>query len=166
MAKKVFITGVAGFIGFHLTSRLLHDGYDVYGIDNMNSYYDVDLKKSRLEILRRQNLKTSGNFEFAVLDLAEKEKLKKFFGSCERFDSVVNLVAQAGVRYSISNPSAHIESNVIGFNNLLEIITIKNTRHLIFASSSSVYGKILKTFNAPDLLIIQLALCSFKNLMK
>ena len=77
MAKKVFITGVAGFIGFHLTSRLLHDGYDVYGIDNMNSYYDVDLKKSRLEILRRQNLKTSGNFEFAVLDLVEKEKIKK-----------------------------------------------------------------------------------------
>ncbi len=151
MAKKVFITGVAGFIGFHLTSRLLQDGYDIYGIDNMNSYYDVELKKSRIEILRRQNLQTSGNFEFEVLDLVEKEKLKKFFCACGRFDNVINLAAQAGVRYSISNPSAYIESNVIGFNNLLEIITIKNTRHLIFASSSSVYGKNSKIpFNEMD----------------
>ncbi|MGG6269337.1 NAD-dependent epimerase [Leptolyngbya sp. AN03gr2] len=131
---KVLVTGAAGFIGFHLTQRLLSDGYQVYGIDNLNDYYDVNLKYARLE-----RLKQHSNFSFQQLDLVDRENLLQLFQD-HCFDYVVNLAAQAGVRYSLQNPHAYIDSNVTGFVNLLEGCRNSDIQHLIFASSSSVYG--------------------------
>ncbi len=132
--KPVLITGVAGFIGFHLAKRLLKDGFTVVGIDNMNSYYDVKLKEARLE-----ELKPFENFSFFKTDLADASGLGEIFKNNE-FDVVVNMAAQAGVRYSLENPGSYVSSNLTGFVNLLECCRHCRVKHLVFASSSSVYG--------------------------
>ena len=132
--KKILITGAAGFIGYHLSQRLLSQGIEVYGIDNMNDYYDVGLKKMRLSKLQQNE-----NFSFTEGDIADKEKVEGIFKSF-RPDTVMNLAAQAGVRYSITNPDSYIKSNVIGFYNILECCRHYPVDHLVFASSSSVYG--------------------------
>ncbi len=132
---KVLITGCAGFIGYHATLNFCNQKKNkVFGIDNINSYYDVSLKKSRL-----QNLKKLNNFYFTKLDLTQKKKLDNYFKK-NNFDKVIHLAAQAGVRYSIKNPDAHVNSNIIGYSNLLEVCKNHNIKHLVFASSSSVYG--------------------------
>lgn len=134
---KVLVTGAAGFIGFHLSLQLLERGDTVIGIDNMNDYYSVALKEARLkEITSSVN---SHNFTFIKLDLADREGMTKLFEE-EKFDKVVNLAAQAGVRYSIENPHAYIDSNIVGFTNILEGCRHNNVKHLVYASSSSVYG--------------------------
>ncbi len=131
----ILITGAAGFIGFHLAIRLLEKGERVYGIDNLNDYYDPDLKQSRLELLN-----ASDNFRFEKLDLEDKAGIDDLF-SKEKFQCVINLAAQAGVRYSLVNPYAYLESNLHGFLNILEACRHSQVGHLIYASSSSVYGK-------------------------
>ncbi|MGI6227652.1 MAG: NAD-dependent epimerase/dehydratase family protein, partial [Peptococcales bacterium] len=132
--KKIFITGGAGFIGFHLSKRLLGQGLKLVGFDNLNDYYDVDLKQSRLDIM-----KGFENYSFIKGDLADKAAIDNIFREYN-FDIVVNLAAQAGVRYSIENPDAYIQSNIIGFFNILEACRRNNVEHLVYASSSSVYG--------------------------
>lgn len=131
---KILVTGVAGFIGYHLAERLLVEGINVYGIDNLNNYYDVSLKKDRLAQLQART-----GFEFQLLDLFERQGIDSLF-QAEKFDCVVNLAAQAGVRYSIENPFAYVDSNLVGFVNLLEACRYHQIKHLVFASSSSVYG--------------------------
>ena len=131
---KVLVTGAAGFIGFHLAKRLSDDGYSVTGIDNLSPYYDVNLKSARLEILKKAD-----NFGFYQTDLAERKSLENLFNSTQ-FDVVVNLAAQAGVRYSLKNPHAYVDSNLVGFTNVLECCRHSHVKHLVFASSSSVYG--------------------------
>lgn len=147
--NKILITGAAGFIGFHLCKRLLEMDYEVVGIDNLNSYYDVTLKLDRLRNLGvvtdfTSNLKlkstTHKKFSFIKLGLENREELFELFEQ-EKFDQVVNLAAQAGVRYSIDNPFAYVESNIIGFINILEACRKFNVDKLLYASSSSVYGK-------------------------
>ncbi|WP_276367330.1 NAD-dependent epimerase [Chryseolinea sp. H1M3-3] len=130
----VLITGAAGFIGFHLSQKLCDEGYTVLGIDNLNDYYDVTLKESRLRILR-----TLQGFEFKKCDLTDYAGLDNLFRQ-NAVTYVVNLAAQAGVRYSLTNPHAYLESNLRGFLNILEVCRHHNTKHLIYASSSSVYG--------------------------
>lgn len=132
--KKILITGAAGFIGFHLARELLRRGEQVVGIDNLNDYYDVNLKKARLS-----HLKPFEHFAFEKIDLADRPKMESLFWDRE-FDAVVNLAAQAGVRYSLQNPHAYIESNLVGFANVLEGCRHSRAKHLVFASSSSVYG--------------------------
>ena len=132
--NRVLITGAAGFIGFHLSMRLLKDGCHVAGIDNLNSYYDVKLKEARLE-----KLTSFENFSFYKMDISDKKSLEEIFNS-KKYDVVVNLAAQAGVRYSIENPHAYVDSNIVGFVNLLESCRHNDVKHLVFASSSSVYG--------------------------
>jgi len=132
--NNVLITGAAGFIGYHLSKRLLENGCSVTGIDNLNPYYDVNLKKARLEKLR-----SFDNFSFHELDLSRGEELNKVFENTS-FDIVVNLAAQAGVRYSLKNPKAYVNANLVGFCNVLEGCRHHNVKHLVFASSSSVYG--------------------------
>jgi len=134
MPEKILITGAAGFIGFHLSKRLMQEGYLVTGLDNMNDYYDVNLKQARLDILLKYE-----NFDFEKIDLIERDKIKSLFKS-QRFDYAVNLAAQAGVRYSLINPYAYIDSNISGFLNILEACRQNPVKHLVFASSSSVYG--------------------------
>ncbi|MEH1968345.1 MULTISPECIES: NAD-dependent epimerase [unclassified Nostoc] len=136
---KVLVTGAAGFIGFHLSQRLLTRGDEVVGLDNLNDYYDVLLKKDRLAQLE-ENL----GFSFYRLDLADSVTIAKLFAE-QRFDVVVNLAAQAGVRYSIKNPHAYVDSNLVGFINILEGCRHSGVQHLVFASSSSVYGANTKT---------------------
>jgi UDP-glucuronate 4-epimerase len=131
---NILITGAAGFIGFHLTKRLCSVGYNVIGIDNLNDYYDVQLKKDRLSILQE-----SEKFQFHKIDLNDVDGLKNIFEET-KFDTVINLAAQAGVRYSLENPKAYLDANVNGFVNLIENCRYFNSGHLIFASSSSVYG--------------------------
>ena len=133
--KTILVTGAAGFIGFHLSKLLCKDNI-VIGIDNVNSYYSKNLKKDRLDILEKEYPK---NFFFKKLDLCDKSSLKNLIESY-KFDYVINMAAQAGVRYSLENPDAYIESNIIGFHNLLDLIKEKKIQHFIFASSSSVYG--------------------------
>ena len=135
---KVLVTGAAGFIGFHLAQRLLGRGDVVVGIDNLNDYYPVVLKEARLAEI------SDPSFRFIKLDIADREALPKLF-EAERFDAVVNLAAQAGVRYSIENPWAYVESNLVGFVNILECCRHYPVRHLVYASSSSVYGGNEKT---------------------
>lgn len=130
---KVLITGAAGFIGFHLAQRLCEDGNNVIGIDNLNDYYDLNLKMARLDQIQ------SSSFTFEKIDLVDLESLTKLF-KAESFDYVVNLAAQAGVRYSIENPQAYIDSNIQGFINILECCRHHEVKHLLYASSSSVYG--------------------------
>ena len=132
--EKILVTGCAGFIGMHLCKSLLNDGFEVCGIDNMNSYYDKSLKIDRIKIL-----KVFSNFFFEEVDLNNLEAIKIIFESFKP-DKVVNLAAQAGVQYSLINPSAYIKSNVSGFLNILECCKDYNVKGLIYASSSSVYG--------------------------
>ena len=143
--KKVLITGIAGFIGFHLAKKLVAEGYDVFGIDNLNDYYDVNLKLARLQelgidtstIVDNQPIK--GAVTYVKLDLKDLVELKSLF-EVNRFDFVVNLAAQAGVRYSLINPHSYVDNNITGFLNLLESCRAFPVEHLVFASSSSVYG--------------------------
>jgi len=149
MKKKVLVTGSAGFIGFHLVKELLLKGYDVIGLDNINDYYDIELKIGRLKELGIEEKKIKydkfirsekfNNFNFIKLDLNDKEKTKKLFSDNE-INLVINLAAQTGVRFSLVNPYAYVDSNVSGFLNLLENCRRSEIEHLIFASSSSVYG--------------------------
>jgi UDP-glucuronate 4-epimerase len=132
--KSVLVTGAAGFIGYHLCQKLFTLGYKVTGIDNLNDYYDVNLKQTRLNVLKENNA-----FEFKQLDLTDKPGIDSLF-SDKKFNYVVNLAAQAGVRYSLINPYAYLESNMRGFLNILEAGRYFKTEHLIYASSSSVYG--------------------------
>jgi len=132
--QNVLVTGAAGFIGFHLSRRLLQDGYRVTGIDNINPYYDVRLKRARLEILT-----SFEHFSFFKTDLSDGKGIEKIFHT-PQFDVVVNLAAQAGVRYSLTNPHAYVDSNIVGFVNILECCRHYNVKHLVYASSSSVYG--------------------------
>ena len=146
--EKVLITGAAGFIGSHLAKRLLQEGLSVVGIDNLNDYYDISLKTGRLNEIGINIHDDSGKFiqsdkypdyRFIKMDLVERENLQYLFKT-EKFDIVVNLAAQAGVRYSIENPYAYIDSNIVGFINLLECCRHYPVNHLLYASSSSVYG--------------------------
>ena len=131
---SVLVTGAAGFIGFHVSRRLLADGIKVVGLDNLNNYYDVDLKKDRLEILLKEK-----NFSFSGLDLVDTDGMQMLFRE-NLFQQVINLAAQAGVRYSLENPKAYVDSNLSGFLNILEGCRHNRVEHLIYASSSSVYG--------------------------
>ncbi len=132
--KKVLVTGAAGFIGYHLSAYLLNKEIEVVGLDNLNPYYDMGLKKDRVERLVKHRL-----FTFYKADLCDKESMDGLFEG-HRFDCVVHLAAQAGVRYSIENPRAYIDSNLVGFINVLEECRNHPVGHLVFASSSSVYG--------------------------
>ncbi|MGE4441018.1 MAG: NAD-dependent epimerase [Desulfomicrobium sp.] len=131
---KILITGAAGFIGFHLAKRFLHTGVPVFGLDNLNDYYSVQLKKDRLK-----QLEPDSNFHFEPIDLADGAALEAYF-KAHKFTHVVNLAAQAGVRYSLINPKSYVDSNIVGFANLLECCRHNGTEHLVYASSSSVYG--------------------------
>ena len=145
MGTSILVTGAAGFIGFHLSMRLCDLGYKVVGLDNINEYYDVRLKNSRLDLLRQDQ-----NFTFNQIDLTDKKGLDQLFAS-NNFEYVVNLAAQAGVRYSITNPHAYLESNIHGFLNVLESCRHNGIKHLVYASSSSVYGANKKMpFSAHD----------------
>jgi UDP-glucuronate 4-epimerase len=149
--KKVLVTGAAGFIGFHLCKRLIDEGFEVVGLDNINDYYDVDLKYGRLKELGIPEEEAKvwhttsysnlyENFTFIRLKLENSEKLPLLFKD-HSFNIVCNLAAQAGVRYSLKNPEVYIDCNVVGFLNLLESCRLNNIEHLIYASSSSVFGQ-------------------------
>jgi len=153
--NRILITGVAGFIGFHLSKRLLEDGYAIVGIDNLNKYYDPRLKKDRLAILLK-----SPNFTFYKINIANRKKMEQLFSyqnqsdskksnkqykrskldNLGKFDYVIHLAAQPGVRYSLTHPFSYIDSNIVGFTNVLEGCRHSKVRHLVFASSSSIYG--------------------------
>ena len=134
---KILVTGAAGFIGSKLSEELLKRGDDVVGLDIMNNYYDVRLKEARLK--RVEDSYKKGNFRVVKLDLADRAGMEKLFSE-EQFDKVINLAAQAGVRYSIENPLAYVDSNIVGFAHVLEGCRHNNVKHLVYASSSSVYG--------------------------
>lgn len=148
--KTILITGIAGFIGFSLAKKIALEGYNIIGIDNLNSYYDVNLKYARLKELgfnfpNDEEIGTSDllpNIKFIKISIEDKQEIEKLFSE-NKIDIVVNLAAQAGVRYSISNPDVYIQSNIVGFSNLIEASKINNIEHFIFASSSSVYGNSL-----------------------
>jgi len=131
---KYLVTGAAGFIGFHVTQRLLAAGHQVVGLDNLNDYYDVNLKTARLDLIN-----THPNFTFMKGDLADREGIAELFRS-QRFQRVIHLAAQAGVRYSLENPLAYADANLIGHLNILEVCRHNQVEHLLYASSSSVYG--------------------------
>jgi len=132
--SRILVTGAAGFIGLHLARRLLERGDQVVGLDNLNDYYDVSLKESRLKLLE-----SKPNFEFYKLDISAWQGLQDLFAA-QKFDVVVNLAAQAGVRYSLTNPHAYVDANLVGFMNILEGCRHQRVGHLVYASSSSVYG--------------------------
>lgn len=147
---KILVTGAAGFIGYHVSKRLIEKGHKVVGLDNINDYYDVNLKYSRLKELgfergdtevfnHLSNSKLYPDFKFIRLDLEDRIEVPKLFKK-EKFDIVCNLAAQAGVRYSIENPEAYIDSNIVGYLNILECCRKHKIKHLVYASSSSVYG--------------------------
>jgi len=131
---NILVTGAAGFIGFHLSKRLLARGDQVVGLDNLNDYYDVRLKHDRLKQLQEKT-----GFRFVECSLEDRETVEQLFAT-EKFDKVINLAAQAGVRYSLENPHAYISSNIVGFMNILEGCRHNGVKHLVYASSSSVYG--------------------------
>lgn len=147
---KILITGAAGFIGHHTASKMLSKGHKIIGIDNLNDYYSVNLKTSRLEQLGinlagasyNQHIVSSSqpNYTFIKLDIEDRESLQTLFKS-EKFDAVINFAAQPGVRYSIENPYTYVQTNVLGFLNILECCRLNMTRHLVYASSSGIYGK-------------------------
>ena len=143
--KKILVTGSAGFIGFHLVLKLLKHNFNVVGLDNINDYYDIKLKHERLnkisDFVEKNNLKEA--YTFYKVDLFDKKSIKNLFKE-NSFDYVINLAAQAGVRYSIENPDAYVNSNLTGFINLLECCRESSIKHLLFASSSSVYGMNIK----------------------
>src|SRR5215831_9370174 len=132
--EKTLVTGCAGFIGFHTAMRLLSRGHEIVGLDNLNDYYDVNLKKARLAQLDRD-----AGFRFVTMDLADRDGMAALFGT-EKPDKVLNLAAQAGVRHSLRHPHDYTRSNLEGFLNVLEGCRHSGVRHLVFASSSSVYG--------------------------
>ena len=132
--NRILITGCAGFIGFHVCKIFLEKNYVVYGLDNINKYYDVNLKKSRIK-----QLKNFKKFKLFKIDLSNKAKLKKIFNNYS-FSKVINLAAQAGVRYSLINPESYVKSNLLGFCNLIELSKTHKVKHFIYASTSSVYG--------------------------
>ena len=138
---KILVTGAAGFIGFHLIKALLKQDCFIVGIDNLNAYYDVNLKKDRLKILSEHS--TEASFKFIKLDLADRTAIASLFADYG-FDIVVNLGAQAGVRYSIEKPHEYVDSNLVGFVNILEGCRHAKVKHLVYASSSSVYGMNIK----------------------
>ena len=131
---KILVTGAAGFVGFHVARRLLADGHDVVGLDSVNHYYDVRLKEARLALLQQ-----SRGFEFVRAALADSEAMNQLFDRCE-FDRVIHMAAQAGVRYSLERPDAYVTSNILGFLQVLEECRYRKVPHLVYASSSSVYG--------------------------
>ena len=131
---KILVTGVAGFIGYHLAKSLINADYDLVGIDNLNSYYDLELKKARLINLKKLN------FSFYKIDICDQTKLENLFLK-NNFDIIIHLAAQAGVRYSIEKPQEYLQSNINGFFNILELARHHKIKHLIFASSSSIYGE-------------------------
>jgi UDP-glucuronate 4-epimerase len=139
--QNILVTGSAGFIGFHLTKALLAGGHQVIGIDNLNDYYDVSLKYARLNEIDSfcDSHACSGKYRFIQMDIADRQAMAALFAE-NLFDRVIHLAAQAGVRYSITNPHAYVESNLVGFVNVLEGCRQQKTAHLIYASSSSVYG--------------------------
>jgi UDP-glucuronate 4-epimerase len=158
--KNILITGAAGFIGFHLSKKLIKKGYKVVGLDNINSYYDVNLKYARLKELgisyENSNLflnkshNSNKSFEFIRMNLEDRKNLAILFKE-NNFDIVCNLGAQAGVRYSIENPETYIDSNIVGFSNILECCRHNKIEHLLYASSSSVYGENKKVpFSSTD----------------
>lgn len=134
---RILVTGAAGFIGFHLAKKLLQAGHEVVGLDNCNDYYDVELKKARLRQL--EELPQKAGFRFARQDLADAQALSRLFAQNE-FTHVANMAAQAGVRYSLENPASYVSSNLVGFGNLLECCRHSRIEHLVYASSSSIYG--------------------------
>ncbi len=134
---KILVTGVAGFIGFHTAQRLLSDGHTVVGIDNLNDYYSVYLKEARLRELNKHTHRD--NFTFSKIDISDRVAMEKLFTD-QIFAKVIHLAAQAGVRYSIDNPHAYVQSNLVGFLNILEGCRAQHVEHLVYASSSSVYG--------------------------
>ena len=141
---KILVTGVAGFIGFHLTKKLLDNGHTVLGVDNLNKYYEIKLKKDRLNFLKRYKKR----FLFFKGDIARQEFLNKF--KKKKFSIIINLAAQAGVRYSIKNPYEYAKSNLVGFVNIIELAKIKKIKHFLYASSSSVYGYSKKKYYKED----------------
>ncbi len=151
---KILVTGAAGFIGFHLTKRLVESDNEVVGLDNINDYYSSDLKYARLKecgispdaVAWGHSVPSGryGNYKFVRMDLVDEETLDTLFAE-ERFDVVVNLAAQVGVRYSVENPHAYVQSNIVGFLNILECSRKHGVKHLVYASSSSVYGGNAKT---------------------
>ena len=137
---RILITGIAGFIGFHVGKKLIENRYFVIGIDNLNTYYDVTLKESRLEELKQiSKSENKGTLVFKKVDLEDKDELKNIFIELKP-EKIIHLAAQAGVRYSIENPSSYIQSNIVGFGNILEVCKEFLVKHLVYASSSSVYG--------------------------
>ncbi len=146
---KILVTGTAGFIGYHLANRLIKRGDEVVGLDNINDYYDIRVKygrlqrsgidKNKIEYAKVIKSSKNDNYKFVKLNLEDKEELEKLFKE-EKFDKVCNLAAQAGVRYSLTNPDAYIRSNIVGFLNILECCRHNGIKHLAYASSSSVYG--------------------------
>jgi len=135
----IFITGSAGFIGFHLSKKLIENGYEVIGIDNLNDYYDLNLKLSRIKLLENISKRKNVNFILKKISLEDKKGINDIFETYKP-KIVFNLAAQAGVRYSITNPNAYIQSNIVGFSNILECCRSIKVKNLIYASSSSVYG--------------------------
>jgi UDP-glucuronate 4-epimerase len=131
---ELLVTGAAGFIGMHVAVRLMQAGHNITGVDNLNPYYDVRLKLARLDVLQRYP-----NFRFLQVDLADREKVNELFEG-GKFERVIHLAAQAGVRYSLENPHIYIQSNIVGFTNILEACRHFPVKHLVYASSSSVYG--------------------------
>lgn len=131
---SILITGAAGFIGFHLSKKLLDEGFVVVGVDNLNDYYDVKLKQDRLKVIS-----DFSNFTFYKQDIAQEQGMEEIFKK-EQIEIVINLAAQAGVRYSLINPQSYVQSNLVGFANILEMCRTYKVKHLLFASSSSIYG--------------------------
>jgi UDP-glucuronate 4-epimerase len=148
-SKKILVTGVAGFIGYHLSKALLAMGHEIVGIDNINDYYDINLKYARLneldikrdeaEVFLKPSTNTLKTFTFVRMNLEDRQALPELFGN-HKFDLVCNLAAQAGVRYSIENPEAYVDSNITGFLNILECCRNNKVKKLVYASSSSIYG--------------------------
>ena len=150
MSKIYFVTGGAGFIGFHFCKYLLERKKVVYSIDNLDNYYDTKIKKQRIQILNKFT-----NFTFGRIDITKQNRLNKFLSSIKKIDYFVHLAAQAGVRYSLINRKKYLDTNVVGFFNIIEIIKKrKDIKHFLFASSSSVYGENKKKYHQKKIILI------------